>query len=66
MKKLIIYSIVFARLIILLVGFVFLPLFFLLAIILQIANLYLSSLFTFAISTKTIISGYDNELNPKQ
>lgn len=65
MKKLIIYSIVFARLIVLLIGFVFLPVFFLLAIILQIASLYLASLFTFVTSTKNFIDVSMNELKTK-
>lgn len=66
MKKLTAYVITFARLIVLLIGFVFLPLCFLLAIVGYIANLYLSSLFTFVTSTKNLIAGYDNELKTKQ
>lgn len=65
MKKLTIYTIVFARLIVLLIGFIFLPVFFLLAIILQIASLYLSSLFTFVTSTKNFIDVSMNELKTK-
>jgi hypothetical protein len=66
MKKLTIYTIVFARLSILLIGFILLPVFFLIAIISQIANLYLSFLFAFVASTKTVVADYDNELKSKK
>lgn len=56
MNKLNIYAILAARAIILLAGFILLPLFFLVYVISLISETYLTSLFSFVTSTKNFIA----------